>query len=75
MKITTDTIRKVYIDNEGVYIQVAPDADALGLLELTVPDVRSVEFFGNCNIIMSTDYARQLALAILHCCSDIEGSK
>lgn len=72
MTVTTDVVRKVYIDSEGVCIKVGPDGDALGLVDIRVGDEESAEYFGNCNITVDTRFARALASAILNCCEELE---
>lgn len=47
MSVTIETTRNVYLDDEGTYIQVGPDADGLGGIRVRTVDKESKEWFGD----------------------------
>ena len=65
MTITTDVIRKVWLDGEGVAIQVGPDADGLDLVRMHTPDIQAEQYWGKVDITVDSDMARALAHALL----------
>lgn len=72
---TLETFRRIYDDEEGVYPQVGPDGDSLGLVELRVPDAESQKFYGDIRIAFHPDQARRLAEALIAAADDQQKSK
>jgi hypothetical protein len=72
MKFSTEVVRKVYDDEDGVYIQVGPDGDGLDLVELRVSDEESKKYYGDVRITLYPAQARLLADALLACADEME---
>lgn len=64
MRASIETICRVYDDDEGDFIEVCPDPDALGLIRIHIPEEKSQQFFGKCDFIMSIDVAKCLSEAL-----------
>lgn len=65
-KSSVNHIIRVYDDSEGTFIEIGPDGDGLGGIEVRTVDKNSREFFGEFRIVLSTkDFATKLAQAIL----------
>lgn len=64
MSYTIEMHMRVYDDNEGRYITVAPDRDGLGLVEVSTAG-ESAEYFGKISLPMEADFALKLAEAII----------
>lgn len=47
MAHSIETIRRVYDDNEGVYIEIGPDGDSLGGIEIRTTTEESKQFYGD----------------------------
>lgn len=75
MKFSTEIIHKIYDDDNGVFIQVGPDADALGLLEIRTVDVDSRKHYGDIRLTLHPIQARRLAEALLSCASDADSGQ
>jgi hypothetical protein len=63
-KHSVETICRVYDDNEGVCIEVGPDSDVGGYVEIRT-EGKSAEYFGATRIAFPPAMARMLAKAIL----------
>ena len=65
MTYSTEIIRRVYDDTEGVFIQIGPDPDCPDYLFISVPDVKSQEWFGNLRLTGSKEFMSELGKALL----------
>lgn len=70
--VFTDTVRKVYW--EGHFIEVGPDGDGVGCVEVRTTG-ESAEFFGRSSLMMRADVARALAQALLKAADEAEEVK
>lgn len=70
--VTTEVVRRVYDDSEGVYLEVGPGPDGSGIAISTF-DPKSVEWFGKVNLTMSEEMATALGNALVACA--LEGSE
>lgn len=52
MTHSIETIRRVYDDNEGVYIEIGPDGDALGGIEIRTTTEESKQFYGDFRVAL-----------------------
>ena len=59
MAFTTETLLRIYDDETGEYIQIAPDGDSLGLVEITCSEVKDLR------LTMHPIQARQVSEAII----------
>jgi hypothetical protein len=75
MTITTDVIHRVWHDNEGVAIDVGPDADALGLVWLRTHDAKAAEYFGKLSLTFCPDMARAIGEALVVAADEVERAK
>jgi hypothetical protein len=67
---TTDIIRRIWDNEEGVCFEVRPDQNGLGVIELHTPDNKSKEYFGAVQFTMDKDMARQLGEALIAAADD-----
>ena len=77
-KFSTEVIRRVYNDSEGVYVEVAPDDDGLGFYDdhLQIRTTgKSAEYYGEMRLTIPVEMAEQLACAILGACKDAKLDK
>lgn len=72
MATTTDVIRKMWYDNEGVSVEVKPDADALDMVRVCTSDPKSQEYFGKFDFNLTPEMARSVARAMIACANEIE---
>jgi hypothetical protein len=72
MKFSTEVVRKIWDDEDGVYVQVGPDGDSLDLVELRTVDETSEQFYGKIRFVMHPIQAREVAAAILACADEME---
>jgi hypothetical protein len=74
MTVTTELVRNVWHDKEGVAIQVGPDADGLNLVQVKTCDAKSEEFYGPIRFTMDADVARALGRALINAADDADRS-
>lgn len=74
-KTTMETIRRLYDDVEGVYVEVGPDSDGLGMVQISTPDKKSKEWFGDIRLVLSPLRARILATMLLDAAIDSAAAK
>lgn len=72
MTVTTELVRNVWLDKEGVAIQVGPDADGLNLVLVKTYDKKSEEFYGPVRFTMDAVVARALGHALIGAADDAE---
>jgi hypothetical protein len=72
MTVTTELVRNVWHDKEGVAIQVGPDADGLNLVQVKTYDKKSEEFYGPIRFTMDADIARALGWALIRASEEAE---
>lgn len=74
MSKNTDVIRRVYTDEGKACIEVGPDADGLGLVELRTTNEISEEYFGKIRAGMSVEVARSLGSALIAAANEAEAN-
>lgn len=67
---TTEIVRRIWDDEEGVCFEVRPDQDGLGFIELHTPDDKSREYYGTVRFAMDKDTARQVGVALIAAADD-----
>jgi hypothetical protein len=75
MTVTTELVRNVWHDKEGVAIQVGPDADGLNLVQVKTYDKKSEEFYGPVRFTMDASIARALGRALINAADDADASQ
>lgn len=60
-----EVIRRVYDDNEGVYLTVGPWPDEPSFLALYVEGTKNKEWYGDINMSLSDEQAYKLGKALL----------
>lgn len=66
MKVSTDVIHRVWNDDEGVFLEIGPDADGHAIEIRTGNDKKSQEWFGKFNVTLhGKDFAEAVGEAIL----------
>ena len=70
MTYTTEVHRRIYIDDEGVYINVGPDTDGLGCVEISTKDKKSIEYFGEVRLTFDKQFAKMLGQALIAAASE-----
>lgn len=64
-KVSTEVVRRVFDDNEGVFIEVGPDCDGLGCVEVRTTNKECQDYFGEAKLTMSPAIARLLGEALI----------
>lgn len=62
-----ETVKRVWIEREGVAIEIADFPDAPDNLQLTPFDKKSAEWFGHLSITLSSVSAVELGHALIAC--------
>lgn len=71
MTFSLETVRRVFDDSDGVYLEVGPDPDGLGLVQVST--VReSAEHYGTIRLVLLPEQARLLAAALNASASEME---
>lgn len=73
-RFSTEVIRRVYDDDDGVYIEVSPDADGLDLVQLSTKG-DSEEHYGKLRLCLVPDQARRLAAAMIACADESDAAE
>ena len=68
---SVDVIRRVYSD--GRYIEIGPDSDGLGCIEIRTVGEKNIEYFGNIRLAVDPKFAVKLGKAIMDACGDTSG--
>jgi hypothetical protein len=69
-RVSLETIRRVYDDDRGTYIEVGPDADSLGCVEIRTTTPENVEYWGSVRLTINKAFALKLAEAIRRCAEE-----
>ena len=64
-QVTLETLRRVYNDEEGVYIEVRPSPDNAGWVEIVTNDKKSQEWFGTFRFSVDKDMAEALGRSLI----------
>lgn len=72
MATTVDIIRKIWHDNEGVSIEVKPDADGLDMVRICTVDPKSAEYFGKFDFNLVPSLARAVGEAMIAAANELE---
>lgn len=70
MAITTEFVRRVWNDDDGVCFEIRPDQDGLGTVELHTPDDKSRAWYGPIRFSVPKDMAKQIGLALIAASED-----
>jgi len=70
MAYSVELSRKIYDDDCGACIQVGPDSDGLGCVEIRTPDADSAEHFGDIRFTVSPQLAKLLGKALIDAAAD-----
>lgn len=73
MPYTVELFRKIYDDDTGACIQVGPDSDGLGCVEMMTPDLASKEHFGAIRLTVPKAMAALLGRALLDAAAEADG--
>lgn len=72
VSFSQEVVRRIYDDDEGVYIEVGPDSDGLGGIEIRTTNTESKEFYGDIRCaIHSKEQAILIGKAILAAAEDM----
>lgn len=65
MTVTTDVVRRVYLDEEGVYLEIGPGLDFPDVLEVRASDKKSIDWFGAVRFSVTDEFAIALGNALI----------
>lgn len=72
MSFTQEVVRRIYDDSEGVFIEIGPDSDGLGGIEIRTVNQESKVFYGDIRCaIHSKEQAILIGKAILAAAEDM----
>lgn len=69
-KTSVEVIRRVFNDDEGVFIEVGPDSEGLSLIEIRTTEPKSVEWYGKIRLPMSRELALKLGQTLVAAATD-----
>ena len=73
MPYTVELFRKIYDDDMGACIQIGPDSDGLGCVEVMTPDPASKEHFGAIRFTVPKALAALLGKALIDAAAEADG--
>lgn len=62
--VEIETIKRVYINNNGVFIEIAPDTDVGTAIEIRTTNEASEQWFGQIRLVLDKEFALKLAQAL-----------
>ena len=65
MSQNVETIRRVHLPGEGVFLELGDYPDAPEVLELRVPDAACQEWFGDLRLVLQPEFAIDLGQALI----------
>ena len=65
-----EVIRRVWNDDEGVYIEIGDYAEAPSAIEIRVNHEKSRNWFGELSIAIEPEYAKKLGQALIDAAKD-----
>lgn len=65
MAVSTQVIRQIFDEDDGVCIEVGPWPDDPDALELRTVGKKNTDWFGKINLSMSKEFARELGKALI----------
>lgn len=71
-KYETEVVRRIYDNDEGVYVEVGPDSDALGLVELRTGDKASEDYYGKLRFTMTKEQAIAVGHALIAAAAEVK---
>lgn len=71
MTTTTEIVRRIWDEKEGVCFEVRPDQDGLGVIELHTPDEKSQKYYGKVSFMVDKDMARQIGAALIAAADEV----
>jgi hypothetical protein len=71
-RVSLETIRRVYDDDNGCFIEVGPDSDSLGCVEIRTTGEKNKGHWGEIRFAVPKQFALQLAEAIRRCAEEAE---
>lgn len=71
-KVSTEIVRRVYDDGEGVFVQVGPDGDGTGCVSIATTDKASREWFGEFSVSFRPEIARAIGHAMIAAADEAE---
>ena len=69
-RFQTDVVRKIWENQEGVYLEVAPDDDGLECVVLRTVDEASKNYYGDINLMIPKELALLLGQALIDATKD-----
>lgn len=76
MTYSIETIRRVYNDAEGVYIEIGPDGDALGGIEIRTTTQESKDYYGDIRVaLFGKKFTRKIIDALEAAYNEMEEDK
>lgn len=72
VSFSQEVVRRIYDDSKGVFIEIGPDGDGLGGIEIRTTNTESKEFYGDIRCaIHSKEQAILIGTAILAAAEDM----
>lgn len=69
-----EVVYKIFNNADGAYLEVGPDSDGLGCVELRVPE-KQEHYFGKVRLAVSPELARLIGQAMIKAADDIAKNK
>jgi hypothetical protein len=72
MPYSVELSRRIYDDDCGACIQVGPDGEGLGCVEVRTPDAASKEYFGDVRFTVPKEMAAMIGQALIDAAKEAE---
>ena len=75
MKVTTEVMREVWVENEPdyEYFEIGPDRDGLGCVEIRMKERKKDEIVER--MMIAPEIARHIAEAMIKCANELDENK
>jgi hypothetical protein len=71
-KVSVEVLRRVFDDKEGVFLEIGPDGDGLGCVEIRTTTDASRDWWGPVRISLGKEFAAKLAEALAAAAKEAE---
>ena len=58
--ISVEKIYRIWNDDEGVFLEIGPDSDRMGGIEIRTTTIKSEEYYGKLRLPLSPELAKKL---------------
>jgi hypothetical protein len=74
MRVSTEVVRKVYNDEDGVYLEVGPSPDNPSWVRIYANE-KNQDWFGKIDVVMPAEFAAQLGEALIAAAKEAQNAE